>query len=302
MFGRASTYSAAEAADIDVRVGTEGRSAAVRFVNGPVTVGSLLAALEASGDFDARFSASAGCDATAANALEPSTAPADRDNTAGFADAAGADADAGFGVTQFAIEVRFGGCIASHVDAPLPEGVLARTIARNRNSEAADTQTELLRLLGGDGAGTGVLVGGAAGRTVRYEMATASVALMPMDRDRVLVAAGAQALGDDPSTDETESDFRPSAAHVAVGCASDVNTTTARARVDQNNNGGSDLRISQTGTIKARNQRTGPTRAPAVRTALLPNGEGRQRRSPGVSAPGLPRDRGSACSSVLCRA
>ena len=202
--------------------------------------------------------------------------------------------------------MRFGGCIASHVDAPLPEGVLARTIARNRNSEAADTQTELLRLLGGDGAGTGVLVGGAAGRTVRYEMVTASVALMPMDRDRVLVAAGAQALGDDPSTDETESDFRLSAAHVAVGCASDVNTTTARARVDQNNNGGSDLRISQTGTIKARNQRTGPTRAPAVRTALLPNGEGRQPRSPGVR-PGAPSCAGTAdntrrdrCSDEHC--
>ncbi len=263
MFDTPSTYSAAEAADIDVCVDTKGKSAAVQFNNGPVTVGSLLAALEASSDFDERFSASTGCDATATNALEPSTAPADRDNTVGFVDAEGADADAGIGVTQFAIEVRFGAYIASHVDTALLGDVLARTLARNRNNEAADTQAELLGLLG-DGAGTGVLVGGAAGRTVRYEMATASVALMPMDRDRVLIAAGAQALADDPNTDESESDFRPMEAHVAVGYASDVNTTTARAKVDQNNNGGSDLRISQTGTIKARNQRTAAHPAPTV--------------------------------------
>ena len=84
-------------------------------------------------------------------------------------------------------------------------------------------------------------------------MQTASVALMPMDGDRVLVAAGAEALPDDPNTDDTETDFRPEVAHVAVGYASDVNTTTARAKVDQNKNGKSDLRISQTNSIKARN-------------------------------------------------
>ena len=252
VFDTPSTYSGDKAADIDVRVDTKGKSVTVRFVNGPVTVGSLLEALEASGDFDARFSASTGCAATATNALEPSTDPDDRDNAAGFVDAEGTDADDGIGVTQFAIEVRFGAYIASHVDGALLEDVLARTLARNRNNEDADTQAELIALLG-DGAGTGVLVGTAPGRTVRYEMQTASVALMPMDRDRVLVAAGAEALADNPNTDDRETDFRPGVAHVAVGYASDVNTTTARAKVDQNKNGKSDLRISQTNSIKARN-------------------------------------------------
>ena len=237
VFDTPSTYSAEKAADIDVRVDTKGKTVTVRFVNGPATVGSLLAALKANSDFDQRFSAGTGCDAAATTALTPSNDADDRDAAA---------TATGAGRTQFAIEVRFGAYIASHVDDELLADVFARTLARNRNNEDADTQSELIVLLG-DGAGTGTLVGTAPGKTVRYEMETASTAYMPMDRDRVLTLAGAEA-SDDADANKAGDQARDLEEHVAVGYAPDDPNEPA----DESKNGKSDLRISQTGSIKAR--------------------------------------------------
>ncbi|MCY3950656.1 MAG: cell wall-binding repeat-containing protein [Acidimicrobiaceae bacterium] len=238
VFDTPSTYSAEKASDIDVRVDTKGKTVTVRFVNGPATVGSLLAALKANSAFDERFSAGTGCSAVATTALTPSNAADDRDAAAEATRA---------GRTQFAIEVRFGSYIATHVDDELLADVLARTLARNRNNEDADTQSELIALLG-TGAGTGTLVGTAPGKTVRYEMETASTAYMPMDRDRVLTLAGAEAAAD-ADANKAGDQARALVAHVATGYAPDDPNEPA----DESKNGKSDLRISQTSSIKARN-------------------------------------------------
>ena len=174
VFDTPSTYSAAKDADIDVRVDTKGKTVTVRFDNGPVTVASLLAALSANADFDERFSANTGCDAVATTPLEPSTAADDRDGLAGFVDAEGATATAGIGMTQFAVEVRFSGYIATVSADELLTDILARTVARNRANEAANTVTELRTLLGIASVGdASSIVGRAPGTTVRYEMTTA---------------------------------------------------------------------------------------------------------------------------------
>ncbi len=238
VFDTPSTYSAEKASDIDVRVDTKGKTVTVRFVNGPATVGSLLAALKANSAFDERFSAGTGCDAVATTALTPSNAADDRDAAASAT---------GAGRTQFAIEVRFGAYIATHVDDELLADIFARTLARNRNNEDADTQSELIALLGTD-AGTGTLVGTAPSKTVRYEMETASVAYMPMDRDRVLTLAGAEAATD-ADANKAGDQARALVAHVATGYAPDDPNEPA----DESKNGKSDLRISQTSSIKARN-------------------------------------------------
>ena len=254
VFDTPSACSAAEAADIDVRVDTKGKTVTARFNNGPVTVGSMLAALTANAEFDERFSAGTGCDAAATTRLEPSTAADDRDAPAGFVAEDGGTASAGIGRTQFAVEVRFSGYIATVSADELLADILARTVARNRANTDADTVTELRSLLGISSVGdASSIVGRAPGTTVRYEMESALTAYMPQARDLVNIAAGAALLDDDPNTAATETGFRPAEAAVATGYASDVNTSTSLARVDQSRNGASQPRITVSASVKARN-------------------------------------------------
>ena len=75
-----------------------------------------------------------------------------------------------------------------------------------------------------------------------------------MARDLVTTAAGARLLDDNPATtDAAETGFRPVSAPVATGFALDVNTTTANSRVDEGRNGSSQVRISVSASVKARN-------------------------------------------------
>ncbi|MCY3607479.1 MAG: hypothetical protein OXG57_03450 [Acidimicrobiaceae bacterium] len=74
-----------------------------------------------------------------------------------------------------------------------------------------------------------------------------------MARDLVTTAAGARVLEDNPATTATETGFRPVSAPVATGFALDVNTTTANSRVDEGRNGSSQVRISVSASVKARN-------------------------------------------------
>ncbi|MDE2895558.1 MAG: hypothetical protein OXN87_09190 [Chloroflexota bacterium] len=74
-----------------------------------------------------------------------------------------------------------------------------------------------------------------------------------MARDLVTTAAGARVLDDNPATDAAETGFRPVSAPVATGFALDVNTMTANSRVDEGRNGSSQVRISVSASVKARN-------------------------------------------------
>ena len=74
-----------------------------------------------------------------------------------------------------------------------------------------------------------------------------------MARDLVTTAAGARVLEDNPATAATETGFRPVSAPVATGFALDVNTMTANSRVDEGRNGSSQVRISVSASVKARN-------------------------------------------------
>ncbi|MDE0499222.1 MAG: hypothetical protein OXH86_17935 [Acidimicrobiaceae bacterium] len=74
-----------------------------------------------------------------------------------------------------------------------------------------------------------------------------------MARDLVTIAAGARLLADNLATDAVETGFRPVSAPVATGFALDVNTTTANSRVDEGRNGSSQVRISVSASVKARN-------------------------------------------------
>ena len=254
VFDTPSSYSAAKDADIDVRVDTKGKTVTVRFDNGPVTVGSLLAALEANAGFDERFSANTGCDAVTTTRLEPSDDATVRDSVAGFVDADGGSSTTGIGRTQFAVEVRFSGYIATVDSDVLLADILARSVARNRANEDADTVTELRGLLDIASPGNAAsIVGGAPSTTVRYEMESASTAYMPQARDLVDIAAGAALLDDDPNTAASETGFRPAEAAVATGYAPDVNTSTSLARVDQSRNAASQPRITVSSSVKARN-------------------------------------------------
>ncbi|WP_419837039.1 cell wall-binding repeat-containing protein [Candidatus Poriferisodalis sp.] len=266
VFDTPSTYSAAKDADIDVRVDTKGKTVTVRFNNGPVTVASLLAALTANADFDARFSANTGCDAVATTRLEPSTAADDRDSVAGFVDAAGDTSTTGIGMTQFAVEVRFSGYIATVSADELLADILARTVARNRANEAADSVTELRTLLGIASVGNALsIVGSAPGTTVRYEMTTASTAYMPQARDLVDIAAGhtgAAAITADAAAGNAAHPAITAVPAVATGYAPDaptrlnattINNTGAQDRVDEDKNGASQPRITVSASVKARN-------------------------------------------------
>ena len=275
VFDRAGTHSAAKPLDIDVRVDTKGQRVTVRFVNGPATatLGGLLAALEANADFDARFSAGfADCNAAAT---------AGPNSGHGSAIALGlvvgetpprdvVAASNGTGRTRFAIEVRFNGCVDSVSHEALLADVLAN--AAHRAGTTNDASGIRAAVAGGvidddDGTVNAGTAGGGLGleesdpcdgfaapaRIVRYEGETALVANLPKARDLITTDAGARLQADNPATTAEETSYRPAVPPVANGFAADVNTTAANARVDEGRNGASQVRISQTGSIKARN-------------------------------------------------
>ena len=274
VFDRVSTHSAAKPLDIDVRVDTKGQRVTVRFVNGPATatLGDLVAALEANAEFDARFSAGFADCAAAATAgpngghgsavglglVTGDTPP--RDVVA---------ASNGTGRTQFAIEVRFNGYVDSVSHGALLADVLAN--AAHRAGTTNDASGIRADVAGGTIADDGTITAGTAGgglglsatdpsdgfaapaRVVRYEGETALVKNLPKARDLITTDAGARLQADNPGTTAVETNYRPAVPPVANGFAADVNTTAANARVDEGRNGASQVRISQTSSIKARN-------------------------------------------------
>ena len=261
VFDRASTHNAAKPLDIDVRVDTKGQRVTVRFNNGPgsATLGDLLAALKANAEFDSRFAAGfANCETgRGTTELGLVTAPTGRNAIA---------ASNGTGRTQFAIEVRFNAYVDTVDDAELLNDVLAAAARRARTTTTADGIRAAVA--GGTITADGTITAGTAGggldlagltaqagprTSVRYEATTAVVRNLPMERDLVATAAGARALEDNPATAAVETAFRPVSAHVATGFASDVNTTTANSRVDEGRNGSSQVRISVSASVKARN-------------------------------------------------
>ena len=235
-----STYSAAKPLDIDVRVDTKGKKATIRFVNGRASLGDLLAALKANSDFDQRFTATTGCDAVASTALMPSVEPDDR--------VALADTDR-MGRTQFAIEVRFSGFIAEKSDEELLDDVLARTVARNTDIANREALIKLMETAGtgenGYDPGLGAHV--PYSKTVRYEMTVSTASHVPLNRDLVASVAGATESAD-ADADLDGDQPRAKVAHVATGYAPDDANTVA----DESRNGGSQVRVSQSDDIEAR--------------------------------------------------
>ena len=274
LFDRVSTHNAAKPLDIDVRVDTKGQRVTVRFVNGPATasLGDLLAALEANAEFDARFSAGF-ADCNAAATAGPNSGHA---STIALGLVVGEtpprDVEAasnGTGRTQFAIEVRFNGYVDSVSHEALLADVLANAAhrARTTNDAAGIRAAVAGGTIADDGTVTAGTAGGglgleaadpsdsfaAPGRIVRYEGETALVANLPKARDLVTTDAGARLHDDNPATTATETGYRPVVPPVANGFAADINTTAANAKVDEGRNGASQVRISQTASIKARN-------------------------------------------------
>ena len=263
LFDTRSTYKAdgSKTAVIAVSVDPKGKRVSVEFVSGPITIGDLLKALKGNSDFDARFMATTACgDATTPNRaavkLDPTTS--DRDVLGTFVGADGTDTGnttfaSAIGRTRFAIEVRFDKYIREVADTELLNDVLNATALRNRRVEAADTAAELVTLLGI--ANNNAIVGGAPGKVVRYQATTASVTYLPKVRDLVDVAAGsdqqAAILGPPAYT------AIPDVAHVALGYLADQPasgttdvTGTAQDRVDEDENGASQRRISISSNVK----------------------------------------------------
>ena len=228
--------------------------------------------MEANADFDARFSAGfADCSeaatagpngghgsAIALGLVTGETPP--RDVVA---------ASNGTGRTQFAIEVRFNG----YVDSVSHEALLADVLANAAHRAGTTNDASGIRadVDGGTIADDGTITAGTAGgglglsasdpsdgfaapaRIVRYEGETALVKNLPKARDLITTDAGARLQADNPGTTAVETNYRPAVPPVANGFAADVNTTAANAKVDQGRNGASQVRISQTSSIKARN-------------------------------------------------
>ncbi|WP_419837079.1 cell wall-binding repeat-containing protein [Candidatus Poriferisodalis sp.] len=117
VFDTAGTYMASKPLDIDVRVGTKGKRATVRFANGAATVHDLVAALRANEDFDSRFGVSLRCSGTTRTPLAVSNA--NRNVTAAATNA---------GRTQFAIEADFNRYISA-VDADAHDALLRDLLA-----------------------------------------------------------------------------------------------------------------------------------------------------------------------------
>ena len=240
VFDRSSTYSAAKPLNIDVRVDTKGKKATVRFVNGKATLGDLLAALKAESAFDERFSATTGCDAVPTTALTP-TRPDDA------TEALATTTDVGR--TQFAIEVRFSGYINEHTDAELLDDVLARTVARNPEIDDRAALIQAMTTAGNadsETPGTGTHT--PYSTTVRYEMTVSASSHMPLSRDLVDTDAGAGQSGD-ADADMAGDQERDAVPDVATGYASDNPNTFA----DESMNGKSQVRISVSSSVKARN-------------------------------------------------
>ena len=230
VFDTASTHSAAEPLDIDVRVDTKGKRVTVRFVNGEATVHDLVAALRANGEFDSRFAVSLPCTGTTRAVLGVSRAnrnvPATPTNE---------------GRTQFAIEVNFNTeisavSVAQH--GALLEDLLAAAAMR---SGAANTDVDIRADADGEagtdaGGGLSMVATEQAEvtgptRRVRYEGETALAGLLPMAGDLVTTTAGT------------------ATSSVANGYAADDDTTETREEL----NAASQNRIAVSSGVKARN-------------------------------------------------
>ena len=149
MFDVASTYSADQPVDIDVRVNSRDKLLFIRFVNGEATFADLKAALEANSAFAEHFEAGYvrrdDCSIPVDNKL--AIQRSSRQVTA---------APGTVGTTQVAIEVRFSGYVAQVNTGELLNDVFGATLKRNGIASLADLLSATTTLVRDDGTLSGV--------------------------------------------------------------------------------------------------------------------------------------------------
>ena len=209
----------------------------VRFDSGNAKFADLKAALEANSAFDAMFKVdlpaaeTGACGATANNALVISTITrGDAGNTVTTAS----------GMTTVAIEARFSTYVATLANDgdDLLSLVLADTLARAQRVTATTTVNDVKTALGMSTIAD-VTTFNAPGTTVRYVALTANAGMLPKVRDLVTIAAGKEEDTTTTATDAVDA--------VATGYAANDTATL----VNQNENGGSQVRIGQSSSVKA---------------------------------------------------
>ena len=288
VFDKASTYDAEKDLDIDVRVNSRDRTVFVRFNNGKTTFGDLAAALEANSAFSAMFDVKVDTDpatitgdnegkcGSAATKAVLDIATLARGGgaleTGGtFATDTWSTSSLSGGETKVAIRVTFNAYISATglsgtENDELLADILKATADRAEDAGIVDSDSDddfvdevrtglsLTTLTAPDPTDATAAynyVFSAPGTTVRYEATTTSAVFLPQVRDLVTTAAGAALLDDNPNTTESETGFRPAVAPVAVGYATDVNTSTTLAKVDQSMNTASQVRVGRSSGVKA---------------------------------------------------
>lgn len=278
-FDRASTYDAAKDLDIDVRVNSRDRNVSVRFNNGRAKFADLKAALEGNSAFDALFEVKVDTD--------PATITGDNAGACGMPanfelaiNGAGGNSATGLvrgvdastatlanGTTKFAVQVTFNGYVMRVGDsgsehAELAADILAATVARVQGKgtnvagdtavAATETVTEALTRVRGklgwtsfqntpdDDTDIDNIVFAMPSAMVRYMATTSDASVLPQVRDLVTTLAG-------QDEDTTTTPTTPAVAPVAVGYATDDDTTAAK----EDENAASQVRIGQSSSVKA---------------------------------------------------
>ena len=288
VFDRASGYDAEKDQDIDVRVNSRDRTVFVRFNNGKATFGDLAAALEANSAFDAMFEVKVDTDPATillANLGKCGSAATKKELDIPTLERGGGALEAGGtfatdtwstsalsgGMTKVAIQVTFNAYISAtgsdNDNKELLEDLLAATAVRAGKAGVADDEADSpqdadhgltdelragLRLTtltlptAGDPTVAFNYVFSAPGTTVRYEATTDNAVMLPQLRDLVTTAAGASVVTD--VQDTTVDEARSAVAPVALGYASDSDTTL---KVDESMNAASQVRMGRSSGVKA---------------------------------------------------
>ncbi|MYJ47288.1 MAG: hypothetical protein F4070_06525 [Acidimicrobiales bacterium] len=214
------------------------------------TAHDLVAALRANGEFDSRFAVSLPCAGSTRAVLGVSSA---NRNVAAT--------PTNEGRTLFAIEVNFNTYVSAvtvEQHGALLEDLLAAAAMRASvpNTDGgirAEADGEPGTAAGGglNMASTGQSAVTGPTRRVRYEGETALAGLLPMAGDLVNTTAGATTLA--ASEGPPAIAAREEAPSVATGYAANDDSTTVKARTNQDLNAASQNRIAVSSSVKARN-------------------------------------------------
>ena len=144
------------------------------------------------------------------------------------------------GMTQVAIEVRFNGYVQTVVSSELLADLLWDTAKRGGDDVTVSNVSDALGITTTEDKADTT----APATVFRYEAITSMAGMLPQVRDLVNTQAGIETAVPDATPPVVE------AAPVATGYATDVDPATGVDRVEEDENGASQIRIGRSSGVK----------------------------------------------------